>query len=496
MAVKSLAKSMGITGGAQIIGILLSIVRNKGIALLLGPTGVGLISLYETLKTTLVTVAGLGLASSMVRSVAQSREEREKLRVLRLTVTIANVAQGTIAAIVVWLFRADLSRWLFGNESYSDEVVLVGLATVLSLTAASQTSILRGLRQVANVGKVTISGAVATTVIGLLSVWYFGIAGAIVITLVQPIALALAGFYFTRRIHSGEQAEFSAQLFWRTWRPLVKLGLSFTGAALSTTLTALLLRQVIGDAISITAIGIFAAAWGISVTYIGFLLSAMGMDYYPRLAEVIDETEKANALINSQAQLGLMVAGPILLLLVGLAPLVIYLLYSAEFSESVAILQWQSAGNLLKIACWPLGFAFIAAARGTSYLITQINFNLIYLALVWFGIDLLGIEVTGIAFLVAYAGNFILQNIMMKMYFDFRWEPRTLFMLGAQCAAMALLLVIALSSAYLGAIIGALMFVIGSIGCCRFLLAEFGRNSRTDPFFSLFERLRWPIKGP
>ena len=59
------------------------------------------------------------------------------------------------------------------------------------------------------------------------------------------------------------------------------------------------------------------------MTYVGFLLGAMGADYYPRLTEVIHDKVAAVRLMNDQAQLGLAIGGPVLLLLIGLAPWVI-----------------------------------------------------------------------------------------------------------------------------------------------------------------------------
>ena len=70
------------------------------------------------------------------------------------------------------------------------------------------------------------------------------------------------------------------------------------------------------------------------MTYVGFLLGAMGADYYPRLTEVIHDKVAAVRLMNEQAQLGLAIGGPVLLLLVGLAPWVISLLILQRFRSS------------------------------------------------------------------------------------------------------------------------------------------------------------------
>ena len=113
------------------------------------------------------------------------------------------------------------------------------------------------------------------------------------------------------------------------------------------------------------------------MTYVGFLLGAMGADYYPRLTEVIHDKVAAVRLMNDQAQLGLAIGGPVLLLLIGLAPWVITLLYSNAFEPAVTLLQWQMVGNVFKLASWAMSFSIVAAGRPGFHII-ELSFNIMY----------------------------------------------------------------------------------------------------------------------
>lgn len=72
-------RSIVMIGGAQSIRIALSMLRAKVIALMLGPTGIGLLSIYDSLRETAVAGAGLGITSSGVQQIA-SRFGRALLR--------------------------------------------------------------------------------------------------------------------------------------------------------------------------------------------------------------------------------------------------------------------------------------------------------------------------------------------------------------------------------------------------------------------------------
>ena len=115
------------------------------------------------------------------------------------------------------------------------------------------------------------------------------------------------------------------------------------------------------------------------MTYVGFLLGAMGADYYPRLTEVIHDKVAAVRLMNDQAQLGLAIGGPVLLLLIGLAPWVITLLYSSAFEPAVTLLQWQMVGNVFKLASWAMSIFHRRRSAWNDVFLMELSFNIVFL---------------------------------------------------------------------------------------------------------------------
>ncbi len=107
------------------------------------------------------------------------------------------------------------------------------------------------------------------------------------------------------------------------------------------------------------------------MTYIGFVLTAMGTDYYPRLTAAIHDHATVNRLVNEQTEVALLLAGPVFLAMLGLAPWVIQLLYSSRFRPAVDVLRWQMLGDVLKVASWPLGFIILAAGDGRTFMLTE-----------------------------------------------------------------------------------------------------------------------------
>src|SRR5947207_2017819 len=60
-------KSSALIGGSAAISMVFGIIRTKVMALLLGPSGIGLIGVYNSISELARGIAGLGIKSSGVR---------------------------------------------------------------------------------------------------------------------------------------------------------------------------------------------------------------------------------------------------------------------------------------------------------------------------------------------------------------------------------------------------------------------------------------------
>lgn len=493
---RGLVRSMLVIGSAQSISIVISIVRMKLLAVMLGPAGIGLLSLYQNLQQMAVGVAGLGLGSSGVRQLAAARGEDAILSRVRRVLLLANAVQGTIAMVIVWLFREPLAVWLLDDAQRAREVGLVGVAVLLSLLAASQTALLQGLRRIGDLGRVTVLGALAGTIVGLFAVWLLGQEGLIWLVLAQPLALVGVALFYVRRLPRPANVPLPMAEIWVHWKPMAELGAVFMLGGLATTATLLFVRSRITHEMGLDAAGQFAAAWGITMTYVGFLLSAMSADYFPRLTEMISDKAAATQLMNDQAQLGLAIGGPVLLLLIGLAPWAITLLYSAEFEDAVTLLQWQTVGNVFKLASWALSFSIVAAARSGTFLMMEQSFNVVYLVAILALLPVIGLPITGMAFVAGYAVYLATVYILARRLVGFHWQKMSLQLLSLHTLLAGGLLLLALSGPPL---LAAMLSIVlagatGLIGL-RIVLRKIGPSGRyTAPLASAYAAIGWPVR--
>lgn len=452
---RQIFKSSAIVGGASVINVAIGIVKVKVLAVLLGPAGVGLMGLYQNIMNVAAHLAGCGVASSGVRQLAASQDDAATLSLVRKALFIANLLLGLTGMVALWLLREPVAEWVFGSTEHSAEVGYLGLGVLLSLLAGSQTALLQGLRRIGDLARVQVLGAVLGTVTGIAAIWLWGRSGLLAYILTGPAASVLVAAWYARRLPGPLVGHDWGELR-RQWQAMFALGIPLMAAGLLTLVVQLLARSLILQELGMDATGYFQAAWTISMTYLGFVLNAMATDYYPRLSATIHDRERAIRMINEQAETVLLLAGPVLLAMMTVAPWLIDLLYAKDFAPATEILRWQVLGDIVKIMTWPMSFVVLAQGKGNVYIGIESSWNGVYLCFLWFGLPLLGLAAIGITFFFAYLLYIVVVRLVAGRLIGFKAETRNLQMFAVLLVLASLIFAVTVHSAALAYALGVL----------------------------------------
>lgn len=401
---RTILRSSSIIGGAQVINIAVSLVKMKAVAVLLGPAGVGIVGLYLNLVQTASTVSALGFGNVGTRQIATAQAEGGDIAVGRTRRALfwGTMGLAIFGAAVFWAFSGWIAQIILDDASRANDVAWLSLAVALTVAAGSQGALLTGLRRVGDLARINVLSGIVGAVLGVAALWLWGQSGLLALVLVAPTATFLLGHLYVARLGppAGQPAILPELI--QEWRVMARLGSAFMISGLVTVLGFLVARTLVQRELGPEALGQFQAAWAIGMTYLGFVLGAMGTDYYPRLTAAISDRAVATRLVNEQTEVALLLCAPVLVAMLGCAPYVIRLLYSAEFGPAVEVLRWQLLGDILKVMSWPLGFVLLAAGAGKTFVLTESLGIGVFVLGVWVGLPLLGITATGVAFLALY----------------------------------------------------------------------------------------------
>lgn len=441
---RQILRSTSIIGGASVINITIGLLRIKIIAILLGPIGIGLISLYTGLVTTATTVATMGIGTIGTRQIAAAlgRDDKRTLAVVRRAMFLGALVLASMGALIVWSLREVLADKVLGGAQYATNVGWMALGVALSVASASQVALIQGMRRIGDMARLSIYGSVLNTTVGLVFLWQWGLEGLVAYVLTGPLMSFLLGHWYVSRLPKMESDLISPEEVVQQWQILLRLGVPFMGAGLVGAFVQLWIRIEVGNTLGAESLGHFQAAWTISMQYIGFVLGAMGADYYPRLTSVIHDHKTANRLVNDQTEIALLLSGPVFIAMIGLTPWIIHLLYSLAFTPAVDVLRWQILGDVLRVASWPLGFVILASGAGKTYFWVESLTSLLMGILIVVFTTSIGLKMAGISFLLSFIFYLPIVYWLARKYINFAWTSTVIklfIVIFLMCSTVAII---------------------------------------------------------
>ena len=421
---RQIVSSSVLIGGSSLITILATMLRTKLVAVFLGPAGMGLMILFSSITTFVGTLAGMGIATSGARHIAEATGAGEGHRIAR-TVTAVRwlvVRLGLAGAVLLAVFSVPASRVTFGTADHATQIALLSVVIAAGAIVDGQTALLQGLRRIGDMAKVAILAAAASTIL-TVPVLYFWRQDAVVALLLLASGTGLfASWWYARRV-SIPPVPMTWRDAWAEVKPLLRLGLAAMSAAVMGAAIAYVVRVAIVRSLGFEAAGIFQAATALSSVYCGFILTSMGADFLPRISSVASDDAHCNRLVNEQAEVGLLLAFPGICATLAFAPVIVPLLYSAQFDPATEIVRWQVLGIFLRVASWPLGYLLLAKGKARLYFWTEVSYNVVYIGLIWICVGAWGLPGAGIAFFGLYIYYTVLMCIVTRRLSGFAWSP-------------------------------------------------------------------------
>lgn len=408
---EQILKSSALIGGSTAFNMVFGIVRTKAMAVLLGPSGVGLLGIYTSIADLVRNLAGLGINSSGVRQIAEAVGSDDTERIACTVTTLRRVAlySGSVGALLLVLLCKPVSWLTFQDYEHAAAVALLAPVAFFLDISDAQKSLVQGLRRIGDLARMNVLGALYGTVFSIAIVYYCKRRGAaeegVVPALICVAAMSIVTSWWYARKVKVETVRVTWAKAFAEASELVKLGVVFMASGLATVGAAYIIRLLVLRDLGLKEAGFYQAAWGLAGLCINFILQAMGADFYPRLTAIVNRKEECNRLVNEQVEVGFLMAGPAILGALSLAPLAIMLFYSEKFGGAVEILRWLCLGMFLRVLTWPMGFIILAKGERKIFFWSEVLTNIGYVALVWAGLKVFGLTGTGMAFFALYVLN-------------------------------------------------------------------------------------------
>jgi O-antigen/teichoic acid export membrane protein len=462
---KQIFKATSIFGGVQIVNIFILIVRSKVIAIFLGPAGMGITALLTSSTGLISALTHFGLGTSAVKNVATaygSGDETKLAQTIRVFRKLVWVT-GLLGFIICLVLSPWLSSIAFGNKKYTIAFMLISVTLLLTQISDGQTVILRGTRKIKHMAKSSMIGSLIGLIVSA-PIYYFwgeaGIAPAIVITAVLAL---IATWYYSRQVFV-PKVQIDKAILYSESKDMLKMGFLISLSGLISLGTSYLMRIFISNHGSIADVGLYNAGFSIIGTYVGLVFTAMGTDYYPRLAAVASNNNKCKEEINQQAEIALLILAPILIIFLVFINYAIILLYSKQFVSITSMVQWAALGIFFKSTSWAIGIVFISKGDSKMFFWNELVANIYILILNLLGYYYFGLTGLGMSFLIGYILHVIQMYFVTKKFYGFSFDNKFVKIFSIQfCLAILCFLVVYFLKASLVYSLGSIIILVSIV---------------------------------
>ena len=267
--------------------------------------------------------------------------------------------------------------------------------------------------------------------------YLYGIKGIVPTLILNSITLLLLSWVYARQV-SLPKVELTAKETIRNGAGMLKMGLAMSWSSILVLACAYVLRWFIRTESGAEAVGLYTAGFTIINTYVGMIFTAIGTDYYPRLAAVNSDNSKMKTLANQQGEIAVLILAPLLLICMVFMPLIIQILYSNSFLEAADFVVIAAVGMMFRLGAFLIAHQFIAKGDSRLYVINETITNIYFLAFNLIGYKFLGLTGLGLAFALSYLIYFIQVFLIAKRRYSFSFSSEFLRIMIGQTALVLL----------------------------------------------------------
>lgn len=428
---KSVIKTTSLFGGVQLIQIVLTMIRTKFVALYLGTTGVGFLSLLNTPLNLIASLSGFGINYSAVRDISESARNENINKISRTIISFRRLVlfTGLIGTIVVVLMAERLSKWSFGDDSQYWTFFILSLTLMINSISGGQKALLQGLRKYRSMAKATAFGAFLGLLVSIPCYYFLRVKGIVPALVASSFISLILSWYYARKV-SINRIRITIFETLHEAKTLIKLGVIFSISNQIGNLTKYLILTSISNKGGVDQVGLYSAGMSFMGTYVGLIFTAMSTDYYPRLAAINKDNNRIKTMVNQQSIVSLLILFPIVIFLLWSMPIITRLFLSIRFIDIVPYVNLTVLGVILKALSYCIGY--ISFAKGDTKLffwMEGIFSNGLNLVLTVLGYKYFGLIGVGYAYILLYVIYPSVLYFIIYHRYNFRFDSDLIFIL-------------------------------------------------------------------
>jgi O-antigen/teichoic acid export membrane protein len=420
---RQVMKATSLFGGVQVFNILISVVRSKVIAVLIGPTGMGIATLLSSTMGLVNGLTNFGLDRSAVKDISLAKNKKDEILVFRI-ISILNrlvLITASFGALLMIVSSPWLSEFAFGSRDYTLSFIWISVALIFKQLTNSKLAILQGLRKLKSLAKANLVANFIGLIVTLPLYYFFKIDAIVPAIIIATLISFFITIYYSGKIEIDKSVISTKEAFIEG-KGMIQLGVMLSLSSIIALVVAYVLQIYISEKGGVDEVGLYNAGFVVLNSYVGIIFGAMAKDYFPRLSAISDQISQIRKTVLEQALIAILLLLPIIVIFITFAPFIVTILYSEEFIPIIGLISWGILGMAFKAVSWSMGYIIIAKGDSNVFIKTAIGFNAISLTMNIIGYQMAGLEGLGISFFVYYIFHFLMIKLITYYRYGFYFE--------------------------------------------------------------------------
>jgi O-antigen/teichoic acid export membrane protein len=418
----SIFKATLIFGGVQFFHVFIQILRSKIVAVLLGPSGIGIMSIFNATIGFIGSVTNFGLGTSAIKEIAVASELDDRNKISETLYVLNKLVwfSGFFGSLFLISFSSLLSKLTFGNNNYTFPFIWLSISLLLNQLTIGKLVILQGLRKVKVLAKANLFGSLVGLIIAIPLFYLFRREGIVASIIAYSFSTYFFAWYFTRAIPKIKMQLNLKEVFIKG-KIMLTMGFVLGTSGLITVLSNYLTSLFIVNFGNIEQMGLYSAGIAITTNYTGLIFAAIATDYHPRLSALANNSLVKKA-VNQQAEIALIILAPLIIIFLVFGDFFIEFLYAKDFLSVKPMISLILLGTFFKLFSWAISFTFVARGKVKLFFLNELIANIYVLIFGIIGFYIFGLIGIGFAFLFSYLLYSIQVYILAKKVFIFSYE--------------------------------------------------------------------------
>lgn len=326
---KDIIKNSALVGSTEFSLIIIAIIRNKYLALSIGPEGFGIYGLLNSFFSLAAVFGGSWLATGATKYMAEFNNENKNDSVSKVFnfVYILTFTLSTAVALISLIFYSLIEKYFLSPKILFLYYILFAASFIGTNLKSNITSLLQGLLEIKKIVYLRIVTSFIEFLSILILVYLFDLSGFFISILISAIFSATLFYFSIRKIIN---SKIQLPLFKdAVSKKLLKFGGINFFLGLINLLSAYLQRIIILARMDMIAVGFFQAISSM-MNYLGILNRGSAFFFLPKMSENLVALER-NKKLDEYMRFTMLTGIPVSVLTILFGGHIIQILYAKSF---------------------------------------------------------------------------------------------------------------------------------------------------------------------